>query len=84
MGYGALITILPLFIVGLVARLFLRMNFVNLCGLLAGSMTDPPALMFAQAMNRSDLASVAYATVYPTTLLLRIILAQILVLVFCR
>ena len=81
---GALITLVPLLIVGGVARLVFKMNFPNLCGLLAGSMTDPPALAFANAASGSDLPSVAYATVYPLTMLLRIIVAQVLVLAFCR
>ena len=55
---------------------------MTLCGLLAGSMTDPPALAFANAVARSDAPSVAYATVYPATMLLRIVVAQVMVLVF--
>jgi len=59
------------------------MNFMNLCGLLAGSMTDPPALAFANTVNGTDAPSVAYATVYPLTMLLRIVVAQLIVLFFC-
>jgi putative transport protein len=59
------------------------MNYLDLCGLLSGSMTDPPALAFANTINNSDAPSVAYATVYPLTMLLRIILAQLIVLLFC-
>ena len=81
---GLVITILPLLVVGAFARLALKLNFTSLCGLLAGSMTDPPALAFANAVCKSDAPSVAYATVYPLTMLLRILAAQILVLVFCR
>lgn len=84
MGYGALITVVPILIVGLVARLAMKLNFMNVCGLLAGSMTDPPALQFANATSNSDAPSVAYATVYPLTMFLRILVAQILVLAFCR
>jgi putative transport protein len=84
MACGAAITLVPLLIVAVVARVALRMNFLNLCGLLAGSMTDPPALAFANTVSGSDAPSVAYATVYPLTMLLRILLAQVLVLVFCR
>lgn len=74
------ITILPLIAVGLFARLALRLNFVSLCGLLAGSMTDPPALAFANSIAKSDTPSVAYAAVYPLTMLLRIMAAQLIVL----
>jgi putative transport protein len=81
---GFAITVLPILIVGIVARAFLKMNFTAIGGLLAGSMTDPPALAFANAVCRSDAPSVAYATVYPLTMLLRIVVVQILVLVFCR
>lgn len=79
-GGACVITLVPLLIVGLFARLVLRVNFIALCGLLAGSMTDPPALAFANAVSRSDAPSVAYATVYPLTMLLRIMSAQLLVL----
>ncbi len=81
---GAAVTLVPLFIVGFAARLLGRLNYLNLCGLLSGSMTDPPALAFANAVTGSDAPSVAYATVYPLTMLLRIIVAQLLVLSFCR
>jgi putative transport protein len=74
------ITILPLLAVGFFARLVLKMNFISLCGLLAGSMTDPPALAFANAIAKSDTPSVAYAAVYPLTMLLRIMAAQLIVL----
>lgn len=79
-GAACVITLVPLVLVGLFARLVLRINFITLCGLLAGSMTDPPALAFANAISRSDAPSVAYATVYPLTMLLRIMCAQIMVL----
>ena len=81
---GFAITVLPILIVGIIARAFLKMNFTAISGLLAGSMTDPPALAFANAVCRSDAPSVAYATVYPLTMLLRIVVVQILVLMFCR
>jgi putative transport protein len=69
---------------GVIARLFFRMNFTVLSGMLAGSMTDPPALAFANAVTSSDTPSVSYATVYPLTMLLRIVTVQVLVLLFCR
>jgi putative transport protein len=84
LGGGFAITVIPILLVGLVARLFMKMNFTAISGLLAGSMTDPPALAFANAVSRSDAPSIAYATVYPLTMLLRIVTVQILVLVFCR
>ncbi|MCX7718104.1 MAG: putative transporter [Candidatus Sumerlaeaceae bacterium] len=80
MGCAALITLLPILIVGFVARAFMKLNYMSLCGLLAGSMTDPPALAFANSLATSDAPSVSYATVYPLTMLLRVVSAQILVL----
>jgi putative transport protein len=84
MACGAVITLVPLLIAGVIARRALRMNFMNVCGLLSGSMTDPPALAFANTISNSEAPSVAYATVYPLTMLLRIVAAQILVLFFTR
>ena len=84
MACGAVITLVPLLLVALIGRAFLKLNFINLCGLLSGSMTDPPALAFANSVNNSDAPSVAYATVYPLTMLMRILAAQILVAVFVR
>lgn len=81
---GFAITVLPILIVGIIARVVFKLNFTAISGLLAGSMTDPPALAFANAVSHSDAPSVAYATVYPLTMLLRIVAVQILVLVFCR
>ncbi len=84
MGYGALITAVPLLIVGFVARIFMKMNFMNLCGLLAGSMTDPPALAFATSVAGNESPSVAYATVYPLTMILRVLYAQTLILLLAN
>lgn len=84
MGCAALITLVPLLVVGLVARWFYQLNFTSICGVLAGSMTDPPALAFANTMNGSDAPSISYATVYPLTMLLRVLAAQVLVLFFMR
>ena len=81
---GAAVTLLPLLLVGFYARLVLKMNFMDLSGLLAGSMTDPPALAFAANIARSDSPTVAYATVYPLTTLLRILSAQVLAIVLFR
>jgi len=80
---GLAITLVPLLLGGLLARGFLKLDVPTTSGLLAGSMTDPPALAFAHAINKSDASLVAYATVYPLAMLLRIFAAQILVLVFC-
>jgi putative transport protein len=80
---GLIITVLPLLVVGVFARAVLKMNFVALGGLLAGSMTDPPALAFASNISRSDAPMVSYATVYPLTMVLRIVSAQALVLLLC-
>lgn len=82
MGCAALVTLLPLLLVGFVARAIFRQNFMNICGLLAGSMTDPPALAFANTVGNSDAPAVAYASVYPLTMLLRILAAQMIVLLF--
>ena len=78
MGIGAFITVVPLAIVAIVARRFLKLNYMPLCGVLAGSMTDPPALAFANTLATSDGPSVAYATVYPMTMLLRVVTAQLI------
>ncbi|MBB4266528.1 putative transporter [Roseospira visakhapatnamensis] len=80
--YGAIITLVPLLIVGFFARLVMRMNYLTLCGLLAGGMTDPPALAFANAIRPSEAPALAYATVYPLVMVLRILAPQILVLLF--
>jgi putative transport protein len=77
---GAVITLVPLLLCSLVARLFVKLDYLSLSGLLAGSMTDPPALAFATAVTRSDAPSIAYASVYPFTMLLRIVVAQVLVM----
>lgn len=77
-----LITLVPLLSVGLFARIVLKTNYVSICGLLAGSMTDPPALAFANTVSGSDAPSISYATVYPLTMLLRVVCAQLLVLLF--
>jgi len=81
---GACVTVLPLLFVGIFARTVLKMNFLDLSGLLAGSMTDPPALAFASNIADSDAPTVAYATVYPLTTLLRILSAQVLAIVLFR
>lgn len=76
---GIVVTMLPLLLVGYAARRFHRLNFMTLSGLLSGGMTDPPALAFATGMARCDAPAVSYAAVYPLTMLLRIVAAQIIV-----
>lgn len=78
-GFG--VTVVPLLLVGVFARTVLKMNFMDLSGLLAGSMTDPPALAFASNIAGSDAPTVGYATVYPLTTLMRILSAQVLAIV---
>lgn len=82
MGYGAIITILPLLLAGFFARISMKRNYFEICGLLSGSMTDPPALAFANGIARTEAPSVAYATVYPLVMFLRIFMAQLLILLF--
>jgi putative transport protein len=84
LGAGLCVTILPLLVAGLIARAALKLNYAVLSGLLAGSVTDPPALAFATNIVRSDAPTVAYATVYPLTMLLRILCAQVLALTLIR
>jgi len=81
---GLCVTVLPLLTIGLVARMFWKMNFMDLSGMLAGSMTDPPALAFASNIARSEAPTIAYATVYPLTTLLRILSAQVLAIILFR
>jgi putative transport protein len=82
MVYAGIINLVPLLCVGVAARIILQANYAALCGLLAGSMTDPPALAFSHTMTGSDASSVVYAAVYPLTMLLRVVSAQLLVLVW--
>jgi putative transport protein len=79
MAYGAAITFIPVLVVAVVAR-FLGTNYLKICGVIAGAMTDPPALEFANGLAPTQAQATAYATVYPLTMLLRILFAQILVL----
>jgi putative transport protein len=83
MALGAAVTTIPLLIVGVIARKWLKLNYLTLVGVLAGSMTDPPALAFANKLANSDYPSLSYANVYPLTMLLRILVAQMAVLWLC-
>ena len=78
--YGALITIVPLVVTFIVARVFFHLNFYQICGLISGSCTNPPVLAFAQGMYGSDYTSMNYATVYPLSMFLRVLVAQLLIL----
>ena len=81
-GYGFLITTIPLLIVGCIGRYFCKINYFTLMGLIAGSTTDPPALAYANATAGNDSPAVGYATVYPLTMFLRVLSAQLLILFF--
>lgn len=79
MGYGIFITFIPLMITGILARLYGKLNYLTICGLLAGSMTDPPALAFANEIKEDNgAAALSYATVYPLVMFLRIMSPQLL------
>ena len=79
---GVAITLVPLIVVSLVARFYFKLNFLEICGLLSGSQTDPPALAFAHDVTGSDAPAVTYAAVYPLTTFMRIMIAQLLIVFF--
>ena len=82
-GYGVLITLIPLILIGIVARKWLKLDYFTLMGLLAGSTTDPPALAYATSQSSAnDRAAVAYSTVYPLTMFLRVLTGQLMILLF--
>ncbi len=83
MIYGAAITLLPILVTGIIARL-MNFNYLSVCGLLSGSMTDPPALEYANSLAPGQAQSTAYATVYPLVMFLRVLLAQVLILIFYK
>ena len=79
-GYGVIITLLPLLLIGFIARKWMKLDYFSLMGLIAGSTTDPPALAYATAQsNKNDRAAVAYSTVYPLTMFLRVLTGQLLI-----
>lgn len=80
---GLLITVVPVFIVALIARKRYKMNYYSIIGLVAGASTNPPALAFANSQTEHDAPAVAYSTVYPLTMFLRILTAQLMVLIGC-
>ena len=79
-GYGFLITVIPLLIIGAIARLYYKVNYYTLMGLIAGSNTDPPALAYSNQVSNNDAPSVGYSTVYPLTMFLRILARQMILL----
>ncbi len=80
---GFIITVLPILIIGIIARLRYKMNYFTLMGLIAGSNTDPPALAFANQTAGNDAPAVAYSTVYPLAMFMRILTAQLIILLLC-
>ena len=81
-GYGVVITVIPLLIMGIIARAKYKMNYLSIMGILSGGYTDPPALAYANKLANNDQPAVAYSTVYPLTMFLRVISAQLLILCF--
>ena len=79
--YGALITIIPTSLIAVIGRLVFKLNFYQICGLLSGSCTNPPVLAFAQNAYGTDYTSVSYATVYPLAMFMRVLVAQVLILI---
>jgi len=78
MALSAIITFFPLMIVAIVGKAVFKVNYLSLCGVLAGATTDPPALAFANGLSNSEATNVGYASVYPLTMLLRILSGQVL------
>ena len=79
-GYGFLITVIPLLIIGMIARFYCKVNYFTLMGLIAGSNTDPPALAYANQASGNDAPAVGYSTVYPLSMFLRILTGQMILL----
>ncbi len=79
--YGAIITIVPTFLIALIGRLAFKLNFYQICGLISGGCTNPPVLAFSQNAYGTDYTSVNYATVYPLTMFMRVLVAQLLILI---
>ena len=79
--YGALITLIPMTVIALVARWFMKMDFFKICGLLAGGTTDPALLSFSEQMFGNGRIAVNYATVYPLTMFLRVVAAQVIIMI---
>lgn len=77
---GLFVSFIPVFVVGIILKKFYKIHYLTLCGILSGSMTDPPALSYANSTTSSNLPAISYATVYPITMFLRIVSAQIIVI----
>ena len=82
MFFGVIITMVPLLIVGWAARKIFRINYHSIVGMMAGATTDPPTLAYAATLSEKNSSAVAYSTVYPLAMFLRIITGQILLLIF--
>lgn len=80
--WGFMITFIPLMVVGLIARGVYKINFLTITGLMSGGYTDPPALAYASNSTGHDAPAVAYSTVYPLTMFMRVVAAQVLILAF--
>lgn len=78
--YGFIITFLPCILIGVIARMFFNKSYFTIAGMISGAMTDPPALAYSNSICGNDQASIAYSTVYPLTMFLRVLVAQFLVL----
>ena len=81
-AYGALITIIPVLIGGVLARTVFKLDYFTMIGVLSGSTTNPPALAYSNAVADNDMPAVGYATVYPLTMFLRVLTAQLLIIFF--
>ena len=81
-GYGFCITVIPLVVIGIIARAKYKMNYFTICGMISGNYTDPPALAYSNKISGNDAPAVSYSTVYPLTMFMRVIAAQIIVLCF--
>ncbi|MBD5312158.1 MAG: putative transporter [Muribaculaceae bacterium] len=81
-GYGLIITVIPLLVVGIIARGKYKINYLTILGMMSGNYTDPPALAYANKVANNDAPAVAYSTVYPLTMFMRVIVAQLVILCF--
>jgi putative transport protein len=80
---GFLITVIPILIIGPIARLKFKFNYFTIAGMISGSYTDPPALAYSNSICSKEAPAVGYSTVYPLSMFLRILTAQLIVLFFC-
>ena len=81
-GYGFAITVIPLLVVGIIARMKYKMNYFTIVGMMSGNYTDPPALAYGNKIANNDAPAVSYSTVYPLTMFMRVIAAQVIILCF--